>query len=125
MRALLQEARDALEAAQPHRACITRAAVDEIDEYGDEIPTETTVETVGELQQQQRTEQDLARRDLRHPLAADPPGRDQIGTGDSVEVDGHEYEVVGEPWAARNPRTRAESHVEATLRRVAGSEDAS
>jgi hypothetical protein len=102
-----------------------RSASEAIDDYGSEVPDETTVTTRGELQQQQRTEQDLAGEtsDTRWLLIL--PAGTLIGTGDSVEVDGHEYELVGEPWSAVNPRTGAASHVEATLRRVAGSEDAS
>jgi hypothetical protein len=102
-----------------------RSASTDTDDYGNEIATETTTDTTGELQQQRRDEQDLAGETSdTHWLLILPAGT-TIGTGDSVEVDGHVYELVGEPWPARNPRTRAESHIEATLRRVAGSEDAS
>jgi hypothetical protein len=110
-----------------NRTCVLtlRSASEDKDDYGNERPSETTVTVLCELQQQQRTEQDLAGETSdTHWLLILPPGT-QIGTGDSAEVDGHEYEVVGEPWKARNPRTQAQSHVEATLRRVAGSEDAS
>jgi hypothetical protein len=102
-----------------------RSASDETDEYGDEIPTEETVATVGELQQQRRDEQDLQGETSETFWLLILPAGTDITTGDSVEVDGHVYEMVGEPWKARNPRTRAESHIECTLRRVAGSEDAS
>lgn len=95
------------------------------DELGNEIPAETHVQTVCELQQQRRTEEE----DQGEVSEADwllvlPAGTD-IDTGDSVIVDGNEYELIGAPWPARNPRTRAESHIEATVRRTAGPEDAS
>ena len=46
-----------------------------------------------------------------------------MNTSDTVIVDGQEYELVGEPWDARNPRTRAQSHIEATVRRTRGADD--
>lgn len=50
----------------------------------------------------------------------------ELSTGDTVvDEDGTRYEVVGDPWHARNPRSRTVSHVEATLRRTAGPEVAS
>src|SRR5689334_17240639 len=95
------------------------------DGYGNEIPDEDTVETVCELQQQQRTEPgDEGELSSTRWLAIFPAGTD-LRTGDAIEVDGATYEVFGDPWPARNPRTRAESHVEATVVRTAGSEDAS
>lgn len=93
------------------------------DERGNDIPTETLVETVGELQQRRRREPDdageLSDADWLLILPADTT----IRTGDGVIANGQHFEVVGDPWLARNPRTRAASHVEATLRRTAGAED--
>lgn len=94
------------------------------DDYGSDLDTETVVETVGELQQQRRTEDPLAEVSDTTWLLILPAGTD-IRTGDSVEADGQTFEMVGDPWPVRHPWTRAESHVEATLRRVAGAEDAS
>lgn len=95
------------------------------DVYGNEIPGEDLVETVGELQQRRREEPggagEVSETDW---LLVLPAGTD-LRTGDAVEVDGMLYELIGDPWAARNPRTGEESHVEATLRRTAGAEDAS
>ena len=104
---------------------VQRSSSGATDELGDPIAGETLVETVGELQQQQRSEGDDEgeRSDTRWLLIL-PAGTD-IDTGDKVLVDDQRYEVVGAPWEARNPRTRAESHIEATLQRVAGSENAS
>lgn len=95
------------------------------DDYGNEIPTENVVETVGELQQVQRTEPGAAGElSVTHWLLMLPAGTD-LRTGDSVEVEGAAYQLVGDPWQVRNPRTQAESHVEATVVRTAGGEDAS
>lgn len=95
------------------------------DSYGNEIPDEDLIEAVCELQQQQRTEPGTEGETSDTKWMLFLPAGTAITTGDSVEVDGHVYEVTGEPWPARNPRTQAESHIEATVRRVAGSEDAS
>lgn len=98
------------------------------DDYGNEIPVEESVETVCELQ-------------LRTSRGDSEPGGQgefsdtdwllfllpgtEIRTGDSVEVDGQTYEMVGDPWHARNPRTQQPSHVEAQLRRTASTGDLS
>lgn len=95
------------------------------DRYGNEIPDEDLVTTVCELQQQRRDEHDLQGETSDTGWLLILPAGTALATGDGVDVDGHSYEVFGEPWAARNPRTKADSHVEATLRRVAGSEDGS
>lgn len=102
---------------------LRRTASGTTDAYGADIPGTTEVEVVGELQQQRRdepaTEGELS--DTRW-LAIFPAGT-SIDTGDAVACDGETFEVVGDPWAARNPRTQVVSHVEATLRRTATAGD--
>jgi hypothetical protein len=97
---------------------VRRSEVD--DDAFDPAPTETLVVTTGELQQTQRTEP-VAEGELSVTtwLLVLPAGT-TIDTGDGVSVDGSVYEVVGDSWRARNPRTRLESHVEATLKRTGG-----
>lgn len=95
------------------------------DEYGNEIPDEETVETVGELQQTRRDEPSDSGEVSRTTWLLVLPAGTDIRTGDSVDVDGERYELTGDPWPARNPRTRAESHVEATLIRTVGGEETS
>jgi hypothetical protein len=92
------------------------------DAYGDTIPGTTTTTTVCELQQRQRSEQPGAEVSDTIWLLILPAGTG-IDTGDKVTVDGVDYEMVGDPWPARNPRTGQASHVEATLRRTAGDWD--
>lgn len=46
-----------------------------------------------------------------------------VHTGDAIVVDGHTYELTGEPWEARNPLTQTVSHIEASVERVAGTEE--
>lgn len=95
------------------------------DERGNDLPTETLVETVGELQQQQRAEPaDAGELSDTRWLLILPAGTD-IRTGDGIVCDGQRYEMVGDPWHARNPRTQTASHVECTLRRTASPETAS
>lgn len=96
------------------------------DAYGNENPVTQTVTTVCELQQE------------RHLSDAEPAGQGELSdtkwllvlpatttirTGDTVTVDGLRFEMFGDPWHARNPRTGVESHVECTVRRTAGSEE--
>lgn len=104
-----------------NRACIieTRAPGGR-DEYNNETVAVVEVEAVCELQQRQRTENgDRGEVSVTEWLLVLPAGTD-VSTGDSVIVDGDRYEVIGDPWEARNPRTQAFSHVEATLKRTAG-----
>lgn len=90
------------------------------DAYGKRIMSEKHTETVGELQQIQRDEQALQGETSDTDWLLILPAGTTIDTGDRVEIDPDVYEVIGAPWPARNPRTQAESHVEATLRRTAG-----
>lgn len=109
-----------------NRPCriIRRTESGETDAFGNPVMTVTEIETVCELQQRRREEHD------EHGELSDTlwnlflPAGTAFRTGDAVEVDGDEYEAVGDPWHARNPRTRQESHVEATVRRTAGTGDA-
>lgn len=93
------------------------------DDYGNETDTTTEVETVCELQQTRRDEPDAQGELSDTTWQLFLPASTEISTGDSVMVDGVVYELVGAPWPARNPRTRTVSHVEATVRRTAGSRD--
>lgn len=93
------------------------------DGYGNEIPEETVVASVCEIQQRRRDEPgdagEVSETDWIGFFLPD----ESLRTADAIAVDGEEYEVVGDPWRARNPRTREFSHVEASLKRVAGSDE--
>ena len=93
------------------------------DELGNEIQTDDVVETVIELQQRRADEHDNTVSDTDW-IGFFLPGED-VRSGDAVVVDGQKYEVVGDPALWRNPRTQTMSHIEAGLRRAAGSEAAS
>lgn len=93
------------------------------DEYGNAVSDTTTIVAYGELQQRTRRENPDEMSDTTWLLVL-PVGTD-IDTNDSVVVADmpggpSSFELVGEPWPVRNPRTGAESHIEATLRRTAG-----
>jgi hypothetical protein len=96
------------------------------DDYGNVIPATSTVTTVCELQQQPRRSdsESEAHADLSDTqwVAFLLPG-EQIDASDKITVDGQAFEVAGQPWPARNPRTQAVSHIEVNLRRVAGGAD--
>lgn len=88
------------------------------DEMGNDVASESTVTTVCELQQRQRDEEDEQVTEGSYLLVV--PVGTVIGAADSVSVDGVEYQVSGQPWEVRNPRTETVSHIEATVMRVAG-----
>jgi len=90
------------------------------DEYNNETDSVVEVSTVCELQQRQRTETgDRGEVSVTEWMLVLPASTD-LSTGDTVLVDGDRYEVTGDPWQARNPRTQAVSHVEATVKRTSG-----
>jgi hypothetical protein len=108
-----------------NRTCqvVRRSASETTDAYGNEILGESIVETVCEIQQQRTGEQDdaVAQTDW---VGFFLPG-ESLDSGDAVLLDMSEFEVIGDPWPVRDPFTQTESHVEARLKRTAGSEDAS
>lgn len=108
-----------------NRSCqiVRRSASDDIDDYGNEEPVEIVVNTVCEIQQRRRQEHDdaVAETDWIGFFLPD----EDIDSGDSVLVDTGEFEVIGDPWPVRSPRVGEVSHIEASLKRTAGSDDAS
>lgn len=102
-----------------------RSAGTERNEFGDEIPAETTTETVCELQQRQRSE-DSDRGEISSTgWVLFLPYDTLLATGDTVTVGGVSYEVDGEPWAALDPEphTGDDSHIEASLKRTTAPDD--
>ena len=94
------------------------------DGYGNEIAGETVVSTVCELQLagganvggEVHGHEETSKTQWRcfFPVSTDIDGTDRVITDAEV------YEVDGEPWAVRNPRTQQMSHVESRLVRVSG-----
>ena len=99
---------------------ITHRTASTADAYGDETSTTATVTTVCELQQRQRSETTDPGTIADSTWLLILPAGTTIGPGDSVTINGDGYELIGEPWAARNPRTELASHVECTVKRVVG-----
>lgn len=99
---------------------ITRRVVgEEKTAYGRKKREETPSDHPCTLQQAERDEEAVGEMsDTRWTLWL-LPGT-EIGSADTVEVDGQVYEVEGEPETLRNARTAEAKHVEATLRKTAG-----
>lgn len=100
-----------------------RVAGTTTDDYGNEIPDEVVTETLCELQQVRRAEPSTANETSVADFLLILPAGTTLATGDVATIDGQDYELVGDPWRARNPRTQIASHVEATVRRTAATED--
>jgi hypothetical protein len=102
-------------------ASVTRVVRDGTeDAFGD--PTETTLTATYRCWLAQAgadeatVNQDVQREDFALYLEAGASGG--IDGTDRVTVGGVEYEVVGPPWSAINPRTGQTTHVVATIRRT-------
>lgn len=102
---------------------IRRSASASTDDYGDEIRAETLVQTYCELQQ--RASDETSDEVAGTSWIAFFPATLTIDQDDAIVVDGDKYELTGEPWKVRNPRTKQVSHIEVSLRRVAGVDSAS
>lgn len=100
---------------------IRRTTSSDRDEYGDEIRDETAVATTCEIQQASSNEagDEVASTVYRVFL----PAATVIDQDDSIVVDGHTYELIEQPDVVRNPRTKADSHIEVQVRRSAGADD--
>jgi hypothetical protein len=92
------------------------------DVYGTDIPGVVDVKVLGELQQHSRDEAEGTLSQTNWILFLPP--NTPIDTNDVVLVDNDAYEVIGDPWQAFNPRTGEFEHVEVSLRRTSGEEQA-
>jgi hypothetical protein len=110
-----------------NRVCIiTRRSESGVeDDYGNDIPSTSTETTVCELQQRTRDEQDAEGETSDTYWNLYLLTGEDFRAGDRVQVDGQLYEAFGDAWPVVHPITGDASHVECTVRRAAGSEDAS
>lgn len=106
-----------------------RSTGSERDRYGNEVQSEIDTDTVCEIQQSRRslsgrTSEPQANGDMSDTdwMGIFLPGT-EIGSADTVTSEGTVFEVVGDPWQARNPRSGVVQHVEIPLRRTAGAEE--
>lgn len=97
------------------------------DAYGNPTETTTTTESTCWLHQTYRDDSEATTARTNHGTTNVSTERFtayflptvDLDRNDRVTVDGTEYQVVGPPWRAFNPRTRRYEHIEATLE-VAG-----
>lgn len=109
------------------RECILiqRVPTGSYDRFGNDQDLDATEDALCELQQRTPNERgdsgEVSDDEWRVFFL---PGVD-LSTASAVQVDGEVYELVGDPWVARNPRTGATSHIEVKARRTAGALDGS
>ena len=103
---------------------VRRASTGTTDPYGNQSPSETSVQVVGELQQQRRTEPgEQGEFSDTQWLIVLPADIIDVTTGDLIICDSETYELVGDPWRVTCPRTGTVSHMECTARRTSGADD--
>ena len=103
---------------------IVRRSEAEEEEFGEPTRTETRVETVCHIQQRRRDEPGALGEVSETDWLAFFMPDEQLRTGDAVETEGWVYELIGDPWVADQGSPEVH-HIEATLRRVAGTAEAS
>ena len=99
----------------------------DLDEYGNDVPSDEPVSTVGFLSRARRMGMTQAEREgyveesaWLLVLLPDTP----IQAEDLVIVDGITYSVSGPPWHAFNPNQGVVDHIEVTVIRTAGALEA-
>jgi hypothetical protein len=102
---------------------IQRVPTGEVDRHGDAITEEVEVETRCALQQDRRTEHEEGGEVSDAFWRLFLPWGTEVGSGAAIMVDGREYELQGEPWSA-SEGSRSMWHVEAAVRRTAGTGEA-
>lgn len=100
------------------RPCtINSMAENGTNDYGDAEYTATEVETVCELQQRAAAENAEDVSDTLWDLFL--PGGTELSNIDSISIDGAgDFEVLGDPWGARDPELGSEHHVEVIVRQT-------
>lgn len=98
---------------------VTHVTVDEDDRDEMGNPTEvTTTTTYKGWYWQTTTDERTGNAEVvtdEHTLALELAAAGNVDAGDRVEIDGLTWEIDGEPWQARNPRTLALEYVLAKI----------
>lgn len=86
-----------------------------LDRHGNHTLATSSSTVKCELQQDSRDESTVAGTVATSQWVLILPPNVVLNPGDRVEVDGQQYDVHGQPWAAHDPLTGQIDHVEATL----------
>lgn len=90
-----------------------------VDEYGNAVEIVQDVAVLCELQQRRRDEPEGQGETSETDWVLFLPAGTALTTADTVTVEPlGTFEVVGDPWPARNPRTQQESHLECSVRKA-------
>jgi len=98
---------------------IQRVPTGETDRHGDAVTKPVEVETRCSLQKVRGTEHESGGEVSDTAWLLSLPWGIELDAGAAVRVQGHQYEVVGEPWNAEEG-SRSLWHVEADVRRTSG-----
>jgi hypothetical protein len=90
-----------------------------VDDYNNPIPTVTTAAVKCWVEQSQADDNTVDTDQQSETFRLYLPPTAAIDGTDRLTVAGSTYEIVGPPWRATSPRTRAVTHIEARGRRVA------
>lgn len=105
---------------------LRRSADGRTDEYGNPTETFEEIAAVGEVQKQQRADEepdDAGEVSDTRWLGFFPP-ETELRTGDAIRVKGiGDLELTGDPWPIYNPRLRTVSHLEVPLRITKGASE--
>jgi len=98
---------------------VTHVTVDEDDRDEMGNPTEvTTTTTYKGWHWQSTSREETGNAETvqdEHNLALELAAAGNVDAGDRVEIDGITWEIDGEPWQARNPRTLRLEYVQAKI----------
>lgn len=90
-----------------------------VDEYGNAVEVTEDVAVLCELQQRRRDEPDAQGELSVTDWVLFLPAGTEVSTADTVTVEPiGDFEIVGDSWPVRNPRTQQDSHVEASVKRA-------
>lgn len=100
-------------------ACTVKVPTAATDDYDQTPGAPAITETVCMLEQDRSEEGAEGAAEISDWKVYLPAAMAGIDGRATLEIDGREYELAGDPWPVQNPRLRTVSHVEARVRRLA------